>query len=498
MTDLHRLWNLLGGDLPGGLAWLPFALAGWALLLYKVVRPIGVFRDRRPTAWLWGGMLLLVGLHVLARQRATPPAGAPALLLWPPDLPAETEAVWARAEWDLATADLRWRDRPLELRPVRHLLAPGRRVAGDRGGADSLLRALDVEFLVDVDPAGSQIRLWRRAWRVTDLEDREGLAGPGPEALHHALERLLERNFPGTPRLDMVWQAAWAPLYGAVSDSAARWLELPAGRLPEREDLRRTELTRALGGPVDSVVAGLNRALEGPAAASHADPWLCAGFWFAARGEWDQVAQALTNALAVDPAHSLIYWQLAHLAPSRLEAFGLVDRRQARLRCLGLFPAFLPALFEQVPDWLTRRQGARAMEALERALTAYPRHGELWLLRGNTAYELLDAGAAQQAYRRAQELLPGDARPWLNLGQLHVVHGELDKAVPELRRAVELGSPPLALHLLGLAHAKLGRPDEARRCFQRRLELGGTEAELAATRRQLAALDEADMDGAAR
>ena len=88
MTDLHRLWNLLGGDLPGGVAWLPFALAGWALLLYKVVRPIGVFRDRRPTAWLWGGSLLLVGLHVLARGRATSPAGPPSLLLWPPDLPA--------------------------------------------------------------------------------------------------------------------------------------------------------------------------------------------------------------------------------------------------------------------------------------------------------------------------------------------------------------------------------------------------------------------------
>jgi Flp pilus assembly protein TadD len=490
MTELLRLWNLLGGDLPGGIAWLPPALAGWALLLYKVIRPIGVFRDRRPTFWLWGGWLLLVGLHVLLRARATTPAGPPTLLLWPPDSPVEAEAVWARAEWDLADSELEWNDRPLELRPLRHLLAPGRRVVADRSVADSLLAALDVAFLVDVEPGGSAIRLWRRAWRVCDQEDREALAGPGPEALHHGLQRLLERNFQGVPRLDGVWRAAWLPLYGAVVDSAARWLELPAGPLPMREDLRRSELTRALGGPVDSVVAGLNRGLGSPAAASHADPWLTAGFWFADQGEWDQVAQALTNALAVDPGHPLIYWQLAHLAPARLEAFGFPERRLARLRCLGLYPAFLPALFEQVPDWLARRQGARAMLALERALVAYPDHGELWLLRGNTAYELLDAGAAQLAYRRAQALLPGDARPWLNLGQLHVVHGELDKAVPELERAVELGSPPLALHLLGLAHAKLGRVELARRCFLRRLELGGPESELAVTRRQLAALDE--------
>lgn len=489
MTELLRLWNLMGGDLPGGIAWLPPALAGWALLLYKVVRPIGVFRDRRPTFWLWGGWLLLVGLHVVARGRATPPTGPATLLLWPPDSPVETEAVWARAEWDLSVAELGWKGQPLELRPLRHLLAPGRRVVRDRQGADSLLSALDVAFLVDVEPGGTAVRLWRRAWRVSALEDRELLAGPGPESLHHGLQRLLERNFLGVPRLDGHWQQAWLPLYGAVADSAAHWLELPAGPLPLREDLRRSELTRALGGPVDSIVAGLNRGLDSPAATSHADPWLTAGFWFASLGEWEQVAQALTNALAVDPAHPLIYWQLAHMAPARLEPFGFPERRLARLRCLGLFPAFLPALLEQVPDWLERRQGARAVEALERALAAYPDHGELWLLRGNTAYELLDAGAAQRAYRRAQALLPGDSRPWMNLGQLHVVHGELDKAVPELERAVELGSPPLALHLLGLAHAKRGRLEEARRCFQRRLELGGPEAELAATRRQLATLE---------
>jgi hypothetical protein len=65
------------------------------------------------------------------------------------------------------------------------------------------------------------------------------------------------------------------------------------------------------------------------------------------------------------------------------------------------------------------------------------------------------------------------------------------EAVAPLERAVALGSPPLALHLLGLAHAELGEVDKARAYLKRRLDAGGSLDELSSTRRLLTRVDRA-------
>lgn len=492
MIQLLRLWNWAGGDLPGGALWLlPLALF-WALLLYLVIRPIGVLRDQRPAAWLWGGWLLLLGLHVLLRARLTVPEEPPSLLLWPADSPSSCAGVFARAEQDLrASSGLRWESREVELRLAAHLLAPGRAAPRTAAEVRRLAEALGVRLLVLLGPPPfRELQLWQLRWKVCALQDREAPADDSREELDKALRRLLERNFQGWTSSAEAWREAWQPLYQPVEDSARVWLELPVGALPPWEDLRRTDLLRALGAPAAQVVEGLNRGLAWADSSRQggAEPWLLAGFWFASRGQWDQVGQALANALAVEARHPLIYWQLAHLAPSRLADFGYQDRDQARIRCLTLLPAFLPALYEQVPAWLARHQGGRAREAVERALVAYPQVGELQLLAGNVAYERLDYQRAQQCFLAARQAMPEDPRPWLNLGQLHVIHQQWAEALPALEQAVALGSPPFVLHLLGMAHHKLGHRTAAIQAFQRRLELGGTPAELALTRKQLDAL----------
>ncbi len=496
MTELLRLWNWAGGGLPGGALWLLPALGLWPALLYLVIRPIGVFRDRRPTAWLGGGWLILLGLHVLLRARSTPPETPPSLLLWPPDLPAGGVAVFARAEQGLRAAQLagglQWRDRPLELRITQHLLAPGRARPERPEEAHLLLEALRVRFLVQLGGPVDEprLQLWHLHWSVCSLDDQQAAADTSHVALAAALHELLARNFPGAPAPATDWRAEWTPLYAPVADSARLWLELPTGVLPAWEDLRRTDLLGALGAPASQVVDGLVRALAraDSSAAQGAEPWLAAGFWFARQADWEQVGQALTNALALEAGHPLIYWQLAHLAPSRLNPFGYDNRAQARLRCLSFCPVFVPALLEQVPDWLASQRGSVAGAAVDRALTAYPGHGELLLLRGNIAYEVLDYPTARRCYRDACTRLPGDARPWLNLGQLHVIHREWTAAIPALEQAVALGSPPASLHLLGLAHQKLGHLELARRTLERRLALGGLANELEPTRRLLDAL----------
>jgi Tfp pilus assembly protein PilF len=497
MNSLLRIWNWAGGELVGGALWLTLALLVWPLVLYLVIRPTGVFRGKRPTAWLWGGWLLLFGLHVLLRIRLTPPQAPPSLMLWPPERPASAEAAFGRVEQDLRSAqqagELRWEDQVIELRITQHLLAPGRAQPDTPQAAQSLLEALQLRFLVQAErrPTGLQLTLWHLHWGVCTRDDQEAVADSSFQGISAALQRLLGRSFRGWSPSTAPWQDSWAILDQAVTDSARTQALLPTDALPPREDVRRTDLLRALGAPPAQVVDGLNRALAlaDSNTQAGADPWLLAGLWFAGQGKWDQVGQAMTNALALEPAHPLIYWQLAHLTPERLRSFGYESAALARARCLHLQPAFLPALMVQAPDWLAHRQGARAVAAVEAALVAYPHHPELWLLKGNLAYKLLDHATAVSAYQRCADLLPADPRPWMNLGSLYVVLKQWDKAAASLEQAVTRGAPPGFVYLLGLSHQQLGHRDLALQWYRQRLTLKGPYEDSLLTQRQIQRLD---------
>ena len=75
---------------------------------------------------------------------------------------------------------------------------------------------------------------------------------------------------------------------------------------------------------------------------------------------------------------------------------------------------------------------------------------------------------AREAFRKVLELDPTSAKAFENLGEDELATGELAKAVPDLKRALDL-EPRLfdALYNLAMALDRLGRRDEARPLIER-------------------------------
>jgi|GEM_PF-2067605 len=493
---LVRMWNMAGGGIPVGVWPLLLALVGWPILLYKVIRPIGVFRDRSPLPWLSGGWVLALVLHLVLRSRMTQPQPA-ALMFWPSDESKApgVAAAFARLEEALRPAaarqELRWQGDVTPLLITQHLLESGRMVPSTAEEAFPLMEALELRLMLShvAAPGGGRVVLWRKEWGQCTREDEEIVASPGgAQELEQALRALLKRQVDGVSLELAAWRPEQQALYGPVADSAALWLALPQGDLPPHAFLRRTSLLLNLEGARPELAPQVEKAvaLAEQIPALGAEPWVLAGDWFARAGQWEEARQAVANALSREAAHPLIYWQLGHMAPSRLKEFGFARRADALAQCVARQPAFLPAVRELARERSLARQSGQAVPAVERALVCYPQDAELWLLRGNLAWETMDHATAQESWQRSARLRPGDSRPWMNLGQQQLGLRQFAKAIPLLEKAVALGSPPLMLHLLGLAHLELGHAKEARVYLERRLELGGSVTELASTQRLLA------------
>lgn len=489
MTTLLRSWHWAGGGLPGGLIPVLGLMALWAFFLYRILKPMGVLRSARPLSWLLAGWLLLAGAQALLRILAVPTAGVPRLAVWPPD-PADrpdAHALMIGVERGLRLAALEGRTADWQVQVGEGILQDGRIQPRDRPGVDSLMQALELDRLLMVRPglAGqAALQLWRRAWRVTDLMAELPLPG-GPDDAG-VVEALFAEHGIG---LTCITSPAGlqGPLYSSVADSASRWLELPVGELPLWEDLRRARLSLELNPQDPDLVRSVNRGLAAEDSAG-AEGYLLAARWFMEQGEWDSCEQALTNALSLEPLHPEIHWLISALNEQRLEGFGYQRGSEARARCLGLQPLHLAALHVQAPWWMDYRRGDLASAAADRALHVYPHDPELMLLRGNLAYRLMEYARAQQLYRQALDLRPGDVRVWRNLGQLLYIVKDYAGAIEPLRRAVELGSPPELLHLLGVCYRLTGQRDLAIQTLRRRMKLGGDRADLERTRRQLAGL----------
>jgi tetratricopeptide (TPR) repeat protein len=489
--ELAWRWAAAGGEVPGGVGALLLVLAFWWWLLLRVIASTGALRERGPWPLGLGGSAVLLAGFLLLRTLLTPPPGEDRLAVWPFSDPIH-ERGYAEAAWieeGLADAGLHPR-----LVPCRFLLPAGARRITGPAAADSLMDALHLRWLLTGSSGeeGLRLSLWERRWGcLRERGTREAGAGGLPRAAIALLQqsRLLGETPPMTdlPR-------AWLPLYAPVADSAALWLELPEGPLPLRQDLRRASLALQLGAGAARVVPALNRALAAGDSAG-VEPWLLAARWFAREGDWSTAKQALANALARDAGDGRVYWLLSHLNDTSLREFGYRNRLEARARALVLQPALRGAVLIQAPLLQDLRRGDEALHLSERALAALPDDVELLLLRANLAYGLLDYPLAEQLYGELCERLPEDVRPWMNLGQLQVLLGRWEQAIPPLERAVALGSPPRLLHLLGLCHHKLGRREPAIHYLQRRLALGGEGEDLQSTRRLLASLQ---ADGSPR
>jgi tetratricopeptide (TPR) repeat protein len=483
MISLARAWNWLGGDLPGGPIPVLALLALYLFLLYKVIKPQGILRESSPLSWALAGLLVAVAMHSGLRLWAGYEQDSARLAVWTPDPVVDSQAFAQGLSMERRLRQL-GRDRALkgwQLQLGEGLLQNHRLQPATALQADSLMSALRLRRLLQIrrGEAGLEWLLWERNCEVTDVRDTGYLDSPGDEGWNPFSDLVLPAG--PVPDADLM-----PVLYASIADSAGRWLDLPEGHLPLGEDLRRARLMLELDASHPDIVRAVNRGLAAEDSAG-AEGYLLAARWFMEKGEWESCTQALTNCLSIEPLHPELYWLISALNEDRLPSFGYHSRAEARARCLGLQPLHLPALHVQCQHWIDYRRGDLATDSADRALLVYPQDPEIRLLRGNLAYSLMEFGPARRHYEAVIELRPNEVRAWRNLGQLHYLTRDWAGAIEPLGRAVELGSPPEMLYLLGVCHRMNGNLPAAIDALRRRMKLGGSPEELERTRRQLAA-----------
>ncbi len=498
MIQLERLYHQLSGNVPGGLLLLGIALLLLAVLFLKILPGTGIFGDRGPLPALAVGVAALCALFVLAhRQFSLPPAEA-TILLWPP------ETVDPRLGCALASiCEEHLQERGLPMRVRRHSVIRG--LEQDSLALRQVLKASGASELIGgrLHAGGLQLEHLRLKHQVVSLEagaflplDRE----------HSDLQDLLAQYYAFCCRAlgieperapDRLLEARHLPLYGMVQDSAAQLLYLEEDFADFRDRLRAADfrLAAARQDYDRELRRVLNEGLANPGNAGSA-LFLYAATWFAWEGDWDRAIQALDNTLSLEPRHPRAWWIVSKLNRDNLAHFGFREKEQALRKALELQPAYWPAL-KDLTEWLVdMRRAGEAHALLERALVLCPDHPEILLQAVRSDRSRMSYGSAAQRLDRAEELLPGDVRPFYERGQLYYITGKDSLAVIAFEQAVRMGCPAEALHLLGMSSLQLGDRERARWYFQRRIERGGNPVEVDRSRRQLKRLDREDREEA--
>jgi len=239
-------------------------------------------------------------------------------------------------------------------------------------------------------------------------------------------------------------------------------------------------------------------------------------------GRPGKAAQVLERAVAMRPGDAGLGCELAEClavagrtgeARTRMETLAtahpgdarvLFDLAQVRLRT-----GDAPGAVEALRSMLATAPGDTAMRRRAEALLASEgRRDLLPAVLGGAEEAVADEPAAARAARlarsgrldEAEALLrkhldrhPDDAGAWLDLGMIaltrHGVPGGLDEAVPLFEKAVALDPSLPEAHLnLGMAWARLGRTDDARRELETALRLARSAGRNTLARRAAAAL----------
>ena len=115
---------------------------------------------------------------------------------------------------------------------------------------------------------------------------------------------------------------------------------------------------------------------------------------------------------------------------------------------------------------------AEAARHLERSLAIHPEYAEALSNLGCAHHMAGDYGRATQLFERVTEIAPAMYVGWLNLSVTLLVAGNPRRALQAQMRALRLHpDDPFVMYQIGLCHYTLGEFDEAKRFFQRVIEL---------------------------
>ena len=134
-----------------------------------------------------------------------------------------------------------------------------------------------------------------------------------------------------------------------------------------------------------------------------------------------------------------------------------------------------------------KRQHAQAIVYFRRALRLDPNYLSAWTLMGHEYVELRNSAAAVDAYRRAVDINPRDYRAWYGLGQAYEMKRLHSYALYYFRKASKLRPYDSRMwHATGACYTKLGRLEDAIKCYKRAAALDETEARPTDAHRELA------------
>lgn len=135
-------------------------------------------------------------------------------------------------------------------------------------------------------------------------------------------------------------------------------------------------------------------------------------------------------------------------------------------------PDYVPALNNLGRLQAVKRNWPRAIELLERAAGIDSMDFEVQFNLGNARWQQGDKAGAIKTFETALELRPNDVLALSMLAQALVSDGQTERALTQLTQALP-GNPdsPELLYNLGQLNARLGRPAEAARYFERVTQL---------------------------
>jgi tetratricopeptide (TPR) repeat protein len=185
-------------------------------------------------------------------------------------------------------------------------------------------------------------------------------------------------------------------------------------------------------------------------------------------GRYQEAVSAFEGALALDPAYSPAYLDLAeaHFALGQGDkAVSVLRRGQENLKRSAV-------LYEREGEyWAKKRRPREAARAFAAVVERLPEDALARMRLGEQLRDLGEIEKSLEHMREAVRLSPEDASYWNSLGMVLGGNGRAQEAEEAFRRAVELDprDPKYAFNL-GLVLAGLGRVDEARSFFRKALE----------------------------
>jgi tetratricopeptide (TPR) repeat protein len=164
------------------------------------------------------------------------------------------------------------------------------------------------------------------------------------------------------------------------------------------------------------------------------DVWRALGETRDKMGDGDGAIRDLQRAVALAPdfAHAL-----QHLGAIFNEKGRFAEARDVLERCVAANPGHPLAWADLAQAYLGLRDPRRAAQAAEQGTDSVADPGTSWLLLGMARRKAGDLAGAEQALRKAVELLPDSARARYHLARCLVDQGRRDEALPLLRHAAE-------------------------------------------------------------